>query len=185
MIGSLRGTILDVTPTDLLLEVAGVGYRIVVAPATLAKYRTQEACFLYIHDHIREDAHDLYGFTGKDELSLFERLISVSGVGPKVGLAILSLGSAETVKRAIMSGDLSTLTSVSGVGTKIAQKVILELKGQLVDLESASGPDREVIDALVALGYSMSQAKEAMKRVSPETSDVSLRVKEALRNLSS
>ncbi|MFA5750597.1 MAG: Holliday junction branch migration protein RuvA [Candidatus Shapirobacteria bacterium] len=184
MIGSLRGTVLEITPTDLLLEVADVGYRVIAAPGTLAKYRAQETCFLYIHDHIREDAHDLYGFTIKDEMTLFERLIGVSGVGPKVGLAILSLGSAETVKRAIMAGDLGTLTSVSGVGTKIAQKVILELKGQLVDLESATGPDREVIDALVSLGYSVSQAKDAVKGVSPEVTDVSLRVKEALRRLS-
>jgi holliday junction DNA helicase RuvA len=184
MIGSLRGTILDVTPVDALVEVAGVGYRVIAPPGTLAGLRAGEEAFLHIHDHVREDAHDLYGFVSRDERSLFERLIAVSGVGPKVGLAILSLGSAETVKRAIMSGDLGLLTSVSGVGMKIAQKVVLELKGQLVDVESASGPDREVIDALVSLGYSSSQAKDAVKGIAPEVTDVSERVREALKRLS-
>jgi holliday junction DNA helicase RuvA len=184
MIGSLRGTILDVSPTDALIEVAGVGYRVIASPATLAGLRAGEPAFLHIHDHVREDAHDLFGFASRDERSLFERLINVSGVGPKVGLAILSLGSADTVKRAIMSGDLGMLTSIPGVGMKIAQKVVLELKGQLVDVESASGPDREVIDALVSLGYSSNQAREAVKGVPPEVTDVSERVREALKRLS-
>jgi holliday junction DNA helicase RuvA len=183
MIGSLRGTTIDVSPTDALIEVAGVGYRVISTPSVLAGLRVGEDAFLYVHDHIREDAHDLFGFASRDDRALFERLIGVSGVGPKVGLAILSFGSAETVKRAIMAGDLGTLTSVSGVGTKIAQKVILELKGQLVEAGSATGPDREAVEALVSLGYSMNQAKEALKGVPQEVEDISARVREALRRI--
>jgi len=185
MIGSLRGTAIDVSPNDALIEVAGVGYRVIAPPNVLAGLRVGEPAFLYIHDHVREDAHDLFGFASRDERSLFERLIGVSGVGPKVGLAILSLGSAETVKRAIMAGDLGTLTSISGVGTKIAQKVILELKGQLVEAGGATGPDREVIEALVSLGYSMNQARDAIKGIPEEVTDMSERVREALKRLGS
>lgn len=184
MIGSLRGTVIEISATDVLLEVAGVGYRVIAASGTLSGLRADEPAFLYIHDHVREDAHDLYGFATREERLLFERLIGVSGVGPKVGLAILSLGSADAVKRAIMSGDLGALTSISGVGTKIAQKVILELKGQLVEVGDAIGPDREVIDALVSLGYSSSQAKEAIKGIPQDVTDVSERVREALKRLS-
>lgn len=185
MIASLRGRILSVTPAWLLLEVSGVGFRIYAAPNTLTHLRAGEDAMLYVHDHVREDARDLFGFLSEDELALFERLISISGVGPKAGMSILSVGSVETIKRAIMNGDLTILTSAPGIGTKIAQKIVLELKGILVDADIAPGPDREVIDALVSLGYSASQAKTALKAISPDVSDVSERVKEALRNLSS
>ncbi len=184
MIGSLRGRVLSLAPTSVLLEVSGVGYRVHAAPKTVSGMRTGEETLLYIHDHVREDAHDLFGFLLEEELGLFERLISISGVGPKAGLSILSVGSVETVTRAIMAGDLSVLTSAPGIGTKIAQKIVLELKGQLVDADFAPGPDREVLDALVSLGYSASQAKQALKSVSADITDVSDRVKAALRHLS-
>jgi len=186
MIGSLRGTVIEHSGLELLLEVGGVGYRIIAAPATLARFHAGEEAFLYVHDHVREDAHDLYGFSARGDLELFERLIGVSGVGPKAGLALLSLGSADAVKRAVMAGDLGFLTSAPGVGRKIAQKVVLELKGQLVEGdEGAQGHDREAIDALVALGYSGSQAKEALKGVSRDITDLSARVREALKRISS
>jgi Holliday junction DNA helicase RuvA len=185
MIASVRGTVLDISPTSIVVEAGGVGYRIFATPATLGGMRKREEAFLYTYDLIREDAHDLYGFISQDEQRLFERLISVSGVGPKVAIALLSMGSAAALKRAIMSGDLSALTSVSGVGRKIAQKIILELKGQIVEEGGESGPDREVVDALVSLGYSASQAREALKGVSNDVTDVSDRVREALRRLSS
>ncbi|MFA5129795.1 MAG: Holliday junction branch migration protein RuvA [Patescibacteria group bacterium] len=185
MIGSLRGTLLEILPPIALIEVGGIGYRVTASPSTLSGLRKDEEVFLYTHDVVREDARELYGFVSLDDLRLFERMISVSGVGPKVALAVLSVGSASTVKRAIMNGDLSTLTSVPGVGTKIAQKIILELKGQIVEADGVTGPDREVVDALVSLGYSMSQAKDVLKSIPPEVTDVSDRVREALRRMSS
>jgi holliday junction DNA helicase RuvA len=184
MIGSLRGRVTSLSPLAALVEVGGLGYRVNASPNTLARLRVGEEALLYIHDHIREDTHDLFGFPSEEELALFERLMSVSGVGPKAGMSLLSVGSVETVQRAIMAGDLATLTSAPGVGTKIAQKIVLELKGQLVDADSAQGPDREVVDALVSLGYSAQQATRALKNVSADVTDVSERVKSALRYLS-
>jgi Holliday junction DNA helicase RuvA len=184
MIGSLRGTVLKVGPANLLIEAGGIGFRVNATPATLSGLRVNEEAFLYTHDHVREESRDLYGFPSEEDLRLFERMISISGVGPKVALAILSIGSAESLKRAIMNGDLATLTSVPGIGKKIAQKIILELKGQIVEASGMSGPDREVIDALVSLGYSSAQARDALKAVPVDVTDVSERVREALRNLS-
>jgi Holliday junction DNA helicase RuvA len=183
MIGSLRGRVIDLAPPWALIEVQGIGYRVCASSNTLAGLRTGEEVFVYTHDVVREDARDLYGFTSLEDLRLFERMISVSGVGPKVALAMSSIGSAETLKRAIMSGDLSTLTSAPGVGKKIAQKIILELKGQIVDTDGITGPDREAIDALVSLGYSATQARDALKLVPADISDISDRVREALRML--
>lgn len=184
MIASLRGTVLDITPTSALIEAGGVGYRVFATPASLGGLRKREEAFLFTHDLIREDARDLYGFLSQDELRLFERLIAISGVGPKVALAMLSMGSVDSIKRVIMTGDLTALISTPGIGKKIAQKIILELKGQIVEEGESSGPDREVIDALISLGYSSTQATEALKGVSRDVTDVSDRVREALRRLS-
>ncbi|MBD3251463.1 Holliday junction branch migration protein RuvA [Candidatus Uhrbacteria bacterium] len=185
MIASIRGTVLELTPSYVIVEVQGVGYGIHATPSTLGGLRKREQAFLYTHDLVREDARELYGFKTLEDLQLFEQLIGISGVGPKVALAMLSIGSAEALKRAIMNGDLVTITSVPGVGKKIAQKIILELKGQIVEEGDAGGPDREVVDALVSLGYSSAQAKVALKSVPSEITDVSDRVREALRQLSS
>ncbi len=184
MIGSLRGSLHSITPAYALVEVQGVGYRVQASPHTLSRLTVGEEVLLFVHDHVREDARDLFGFLSEQELSLFERLITISGVGPKAGMNILSIGSVETIVRAIMAGDLTTITSAPGVGMKIAQKIVLELKGQLVDADSGSGPDREVVDALISLGYSGSQARHALKAVPASITDISERVKEALRNLS-
>lgn len=184
MIGSLRGRILEFSHLHILLEVGGVGYRILVSPAALALVKIGEDGFFYIHDHVREDSHELYGFLSSADLGLFEQLLSISGVGPKVAMTILSIGSAETVRCAIMAGDLATLTSVPGVGKKTAQKIILELKGQLVEATIESPVDREVMEALQSLGYSIQQAREVLKQIPSEIVDTSARVREALRMLS-
>ncbi len=181
MIGSLRGKVLEYGVNFLLLEVQGIGYRVLVSSAQITSVHAGEELFLYIHDHIREDLHDLYGFATSADLALFDQLLGISGVGPKVALTILGIGSVETVRRAIMSGDLDTLTSVPGVGKKTAQKIILELKGQLVELANASPVDQEVIQALQGLGYSAQQAREAVKELSPDSESTSDRVREALR----
>jgi Holliday junction DNA helicase RuvA len=181
MIGSLRGQLLEYTANQLLLEVSGVGYRVLVPGSVLALLKTGEELFLYIHDHIREDLHDLYGFLANADLQLFEQLLSISGVGPKVAMTILGIGSADTVRRAIMSGDLDLLTSVPGVGKKTAQKIVLELKGQLVELSESSPTDQEVIQALQGLGYSIAQAREVVKQLSPDLVSTSDRIREALR----
>lgn len=183
MIGSLRGKVLSVHVTNVLIEVAGIGY-VVKAPASvLSAMKVGEERFVYVHDHVREDAHDLFGFNTREELALFDRLLAISGVGPKVALTVLSAGSLETVRRGIMQGDIGLLTSVPGVGKKTAQKIILELKGQIVEESQMSIGDVEVIEALVSLGYTASQSREALKTIPAEVKDVSERVREALKRL--
>ncbi|MFH1078037.1 MAG: Holliday junction branch migration protein RuvA [Patescibacteria group bacterium] len=184
MIGSLKGIVTEVLPGSLLLEVNGVGYRVMASVSTLASCVSGEERCLYIHDHVREDSRDLYGFLTAPDLAMFERLINISGIGPKAGLTLLSVGSVETLRRAIMAGDIAMLTSVPGVGTKTAQKIVLELKGQLVDEPGESTEDRDVVEALMTLGYSSAQAREALKHVDAAVTDTSERIRVALKNLS-
>lgn len=184
MISSLRGCVIERFGTSIVIEVQGVGYRVTVSSQALERLTLHEDAFVYVHDHVREDAHDLYGFLNRGDLEFFERLLGVSGVGPKVALAILSVGTSDEIKVAIMKGDLERLTSVPGIGKKTAQKIVLELKGQLVDIEEPSSLDRDALSALESLGYSSSQAKEALKKVDVSVSDTSVRVREALRILS-
>lgn len=181
MIGSLRGVILEYTVSTVLLEVGGVGYRVLVPSSVVTQLKTGDQAFFYTHDHVREDSHDLYGFLSSADLTLFDQLLGISGVGPKVAMTILGIGTADTVRRAIMAGDLETLTSVPGVGKKTAQKIILELKGQLVELAGSSPMDQEVIQALQGLGYTAVQAREVVKQLSPELTNTSDRIREALR----
>jgi len=181
MIGSLRGQILEKGPTWLLLEVAGIGYRIKTSPAVLSTLSSEHA-FLYTHDHVREDAHDLFGFLSMADLELFERLLTISGVGRESAMTIMSVGSADQVNRAIMTGDLAMHTSVPGVGKKTAQKIILELKGMLVDADTGHGVDSEVVDALVGLGYSAQQSRDVLKLV--KATEASEKIREALKYLS-
>ncbi|MEK7655997.1 MAG: Holliday junction branch migration protein RuvA [Patescibacteria group bacterium] len=184
MIGSLRGVVQEVHPPFVLLEVAGVGYLVSVSIPTIATVSVGSEARFYIYDNVREDARDAYGFSTYDELQFFKKLISISGVGPKVALTILSAGSLRAIQDAILSGNLSFLTSVPGVGMKTAQKIVLELKGKIVEESDSSSPDREVMDALVSLGYSASQARDAVSRAgASEEIDVSQRVRLALKYL--
>lgn len=181
MIASLRGRILEKGLSWLLIEVGGIGYRVKVAPALLSDLRMDIETFLYIHHHVREDAEDLFGFKNLTDLDLFDSLLGISGVGPKVAMTIMSVGSADHVKKAIMTGDLATMTSVPGVGKKTAQKIILELKGQLVDADGSDGADSEVSDALVGLGYSVQQVRDVLRHV--KETDPADRIKAALKML--
>lgn len=183
MIGFLRGRLHEVLPTHVLLDVAGVGYAVGVSPALASGLHVGKDAFFYVYEHIREDAHDLYGFLAASDLALFRQLIGVSGVGPKSAMTILAVGDGETVRRAIMAGDLETLTSVPGVGKKTAQKIVLELKGQLVDVDETGGEDRDAIEALVSLGYPSADARDALKMVPTDVKGTSDRVRQALRFL--
>lgn len=181
MIVSLRGRILEKAVNWVLLEVGGIGYKIGVSPAVLGQIHQDGETFLYVHHHVREDAEDLFGFLALADLELFHKLLSISGVGPKSAMTIMSVGPADQVRKAIMSGDLAMLTSVPGVGKKTAQKIILELKGQIVEPDDQANADIDVVDALVGLGYTAQQAKDVLKHVkSEEPSD---RIREALKYL--
>lgn len=184
MIRSLRGNILEVHVSFCILDVGGLGYEIRTTGSVLSGLTAGEGILFYIHDHIREDAHDLYGFLAYGDLELFERLLSVSGVGPKVALTLMSAGSAGSVRKAILDGDLGFLTSIPGVGKKTAQKIILDLKGRLVEEEGMSSGDAEVVEALVSLGYASGDARKAVQALPVSVVDVSARIREALKMLS-
>jgi len=181
MIATLRGNITEVHATFFILEVCGVGYHVKASAPVLSIVRSGEERLLYVHDHVREDARDLYGFLSWSEQELFERLLNVSGVGPKVALTILCVGSVDMVRRGIMEGDLALLTSVPGVGKKTAQKIVLEMKGQLVDSEETAPGDVEAVDALVSLGYAAQEARQALQKISKDTTGAPARIREALK----
>ncbi len=137
---------------------------------------------------VRENALDLYGFLQKADLELFEMLITVSGIGPKTALSVLTAVLPETVRIAISSGDSSYLTKVAGVGKKIAEKIIIELRGKFEGLDGSHlqlQKDSDATEALKALGYSQSEAREALKKVSADIDNAGEKVKQALKILGS
>ncbi|MDZ4284431.1 MAG: Holliday junction branch migration protein RuvA, partial [Patescibacteria group bacterium] len=158
------------------------------APGSAGHGAARGEVSLWTHLVVRDDALELFGFRERDELSLFERLISVSGIGPKSALAILDLAPVETLRSAIARGDTSYLTKVSGIGKKTAQKIVLELRDSLAsarEADSAGEDYGDVIDALTTLGYSAREAREALKKMPPSTADTSERIKAALKTLGS
>ena len=190
MIASLDGAITQVSSTDVVLEVNGVGYRVHLGPATLAGMSTGQRVKLHTHHLVREDMEALYGFRTTEELAFFELITTVSGVGPKVGLAIVSSRPVADLQLAILQGDDAVLTAVPGVGKRLAGRIVLELKEKVEAAGTAAtsdgGGEAEVVAALEALGYSSREGREAARgAVASLPSDASLedRVKEALGSL--
>jgi len=186
MIARLSGNIAAIKGNSVILMVGGVGYQVAVTVYALGKLAGQDEVMLHIHTHVREDALLLYGFLDEEELHMFELLITISGIGPKVALSILSIADTKTIRTAIVNKDPSILYRVSGVGKKTAERVIIELQNKVeaVDLADQEGAlaDQEALEALTALGYSVTQARDALKQV-PKEGDISGRIRQALKNL--
>jgi len=170
MISSLRGRIAAKGDNYVVLDVGGVGFKVFAPSSALERSgAVGQEISLFTHLHVRENELALYGFGSPDELQLFELLLGVSGIGPKVGLKLVSILSVETLREAIASGDAATLTRIPGIGKKIAERVMMDLKDKLgVNLEFVSYPalthaDAEVISALTSLGYSVSEAQAAQR----------------------
>lgn len=185
MIASIEGKILDKGARFVVVDVGGVGYKIFLMASALAKAKVDESAKFWTHLHVREDAMELYGFLEKEELGFFENLISISGIGPKSALGVLSTAPIETLRRAISSGDTSYLTKVSGIGRKTAEKIILELKDKFSGEKEISGSimehDSDILDALISLGYTQKEAREMVQRIPQEIKGRENRLKEALR----
>lgn len=184
MIGSLRGTVLErLADGTALIEVGGVGYTVHVTPKALAELEPTSPAFLYVHHHIREDAQLLFGFLGRDERSLFQTLIAAHGVGPTMAMSILATHSPSTLVDIVASSNLSALTLVPGVGKKTAERLLVELRGKLkisVEIDAASSSAvGEVQQALVNLGYSESEIREALRDLGG-TSDSASMLRSAL-----
>jgi holliday junction DNA helicase RuvA len=188
MISHLRGSLLSHSSRFIVLDVQGVGYKVSVSNETLEtvlKSTTEISLWTYLA--VREDALDLYGFATKEEQEFFELLISISGIGPKTALTILSSAGLETLSTAVASGNSAHLTKVSGIGRKNAEKIVLELHGKLnapSEMESQNlQTGSDAIEALQALGYSQREARDAIKKVPKEISATSDIVKHALKIL--
>jgi Holliday junction DNA helicase RuvA len=186
MIGSIKGKIILKTDKFVIVETGGVGYKISVSPDTLSKFKkADENVSFWIHTHVREDILNLYGFLDRQELEFFEMLINVSGIGPKGALSILGIASIETLRKAISTGDTAYLTKVSGIGRKTAEKIVIELRDKMGEEKTGTSLQGELdaLEALKSLGYSQSEAREALKKVLPNT-DTNTKIREALKILS-
>lgn len=192
MISYLKGKVVLARWGVLIIETCGVGHKVIVSPQIDIKPNIvdlQEPIELFIHEHIREDADDLYGFLSYEELELFEKLISVNGVGPKAGIAIMSSGKTEEIIRAIVSDNLGFFTAISGIGKKVAAKIILDLKSKIsgdrsVNILSGSTVNEDLSDALQSLGYKQSEISSITGKIPSSTETLEDKMKWCLKNLS-
>lgn len=175
MIATLTGKVSDVQTGLVLLDVSGIGYEVFTTNDELAKLTLGDTAKLFVHDHIREQSHDLFGFSQASTKQLFERLLSVKNVGPKAALAILDIGPADVVRQAIADGDVKLLTGAKGVGKRAAEQVVVELRDKVGMISGGSAEDvigrpgvnqqDEAAQALISLGYSPQDAAAALAKV--------------------
>lgn len=186
MIGYIEGTVHAAKDTYCLVLVGGIGYKVFATKETIAHLRIGENAAFWTYLAVREDALDLYGFASETEKRFFELLLSVSGIGPKSALGILDIAAVETLHSAIVSGNASYLTNVSGIGKKTAEKIVLELKDKIGNADLAAAlpqGDAEALEAMRSLGYSANEGREALRKVPANIEGSSERLREALRIL--
>jgi len=180
VIARLRGKLAEKEPARVVIDVGGVGYEVFIPTTTFTAMPNAGAeVSLDIHTHVREDALLLYGFSSRQERRVFERLISISGIGPKLAVTILSGGSVEGLVGAIRRGDLARLTSIPGVGKKTAERIVVELKDKLQEFtEEPAKPvvETDVLSALENLGYSRPMAEAAVRRAANGDEDAAFDV---------
>lgn len=190
MIAFLSGKILNKGKGYIILRAGDVGYKIFINSVMYVEMDIGQASELYIHQHVREDSVDLFGFKSLRELEMFEMLLSISGVGPKSALGILSIANVDEIRETISRGDPSLLIKVSGIGRKTAERVVLELREKVGEFTVGTKSDgrnmltnSDEIDALMALGYSLGQAREALNKVESSVKDSGERIRQALKQL--
>jgi len=187
MIAKIEGQISYVGDRFLIVDVSGVGYKLFVTNEAISLSKVEESIKLWVHTAVRENSIDLYGFLDIEELSFFELLLDVSGIGPKSALSTLSVAPVSTLRKAIASGDTTYLNKVSGIGRKTAEKIIIELKDKLKEYEGdiatsqVMQEERDILEALRTLGYSQDEAREAIKRIPADMTEMNNRLKEALK----
>lgn len=190
MIAYLEGKIIHIADKFIIVNTGHVGYKVSVTPEIILSLKAEDTISLFIYTAVRENSIDLFGFKNVAELSFFELLLDVSGIGPRSALGIIALAPIETIKRAIATGDVSYLNKVSGIGKKTAEKIIIELRDKLQsykndnDTSSTLREEGDILEALKSLGYSQNEARDALKQVSPTFDKTNSRIKEALRILS-
>lgn len=190
MISYLKGKISYKLKGKVIIEVNNIGYSVFVSENFFNDLKVDTEAQIFTFQNVKEDALDLYGFKTLEELEFFELLISISGVGPKSALSVLAVAQLSDIKESIVRGDSGLLTKVSGIGKKIAERVVLELKDKLLkiggayDLSITANFSADEIDALMALGYSVAEAREALNQVGQEIKDSAERIRQALKKLS-
>lgn len=187
MIGKLSGTLEHAAPGEALIDVQGVGY-LVRTPLSL-NLSVGNAVSLHIYTAVRDDAIDLYGFAAPADLAFFKQLMSVSGIGPKTALGVMSVSDTGSLRRHIAAGDATALVKVFGIGKKSAERIVVELRDKILDVGVASemgaksSEDFEVLEALMALGYTAQESRDALKKISGK--GVKERLSAALKQLGS
>lgn len=191
MIATLTGTVAEKIADIVVVDVRGVGYGVLVTTEDYGLLGTDSPAKLYMYEHIRENSYDLYGFVKLDTKQLFEQLLDVNGVGPKMALSVLSIGSAAEVRQAIATGDTKTIQRANGVGKRVAERIVVDLKDKVglegVDLSSTGMLQSsniilkdEAAEGLVSLGYSPQDAATALANI-PADLPTEERIKQALR----
>lgn len=188
MIGHLKGTIIHRDLKSIILDVSGVGYKVFTNTGKVESEKLKvksETVEFWTYMAVRENALDLYGFQSREELSFFELLLTVSGIGPKSAMAILSIATLQNLRHAITTGDVGHLTKVSGIGKKNAEKIVVELKDKIeglsADMTHSISGDIDALEALKSLGYGEREAREALKKAGGESTEQ--KVRSALKNL--
>jgi holliday junction DNA helicase RuvA len=192
MISQLKGKLAQKSPTEIVLDVNGVGYQVNIPLSTFEKIdKLVGEVTILTHMHVREDAMILYGFATEAEREIFRMLISISGIGPKIALGILSGISTNDLRDAIQHGNVEGLTSISGVGRKTAERIVLELRNKLgkIEITEQTSPPTsqqlkirsEAIIALMSLGYNRSNAEQALRTVLNESANKELSVEEMIK----
>lgn len=191
MIAMLKGVIGEKLAGEVVVDVQGVGYGVFVTAEDEGRLVTGEVSKLYIYEYVREQAHDLFGFLSRDTQNLFKQLLDVNGVGPKMALNVLSVGPAQDVRVAIAGGDVKFIQQASGVGKRVAERIVVDLKDKvglsgvelsetgMLQSEAALMKD-EAVEALMALGYSSQDAAAALQQVDPKL-PTEHRIKQALK----
>ncbi len=176
MIARLKGVVVDKNEQLLLVDVSGVGYEVTVTEQLAEDSLIDQGVLLYTYDHIRENLHELFGFLDAESKHFFELLLKVNGVGPKMAMSLMNLGESKQTRGAIASGNLAYISGASGVGKRLAERISIELKDKVgviagQDVGSLTSADNDVVEALVALGYSRVQATVAMSKVDMKASE--------------
>jgi Holliday junction DNA helicase RuvA len=191
MIGYLTGKIISAKPTQILLDVNGVGYEIKISINTFERISGKDTVSLHIYTNVKEDSIALFGFHSESEKEMFELLISISGVGPKSALSLLSGISTDELKQAIINSNVERIIAVPGIGRKTAERLILELKNKVRDIKeegitpSKPSLQKEAVSALTTLGYNLAGSEKAVNKILSELPDSSLEelIKRSLKEL--
>lgn len=198
MIAFVNGTVAYIEETSAVIDVNGVGYRVYMSPMNLGKLIIGETVRIHTYLRVAEDIMDLYGFMSAEELSMFKMIISVNGAGPKAGLAVLSVVSPAQFALAVVTDDIKTITRAQGVGPKLAQKIVLDLKDKLKNTDmlaggesvsasdmsySPAGGGNDAVEALMVLGYTQGEALRAVSSVKGENLSTEETIRQALQLL--